>query len=81
MVLLILLLIFPLLPSQCLQLADSSISCACYKPFVDSEAGLCTQQGKSKLTAFVLRCTGNCTFECACTFTQKYCLSFTITFT
>ena len=32
------------------------VSCTCDKPFVDSEAGLCTIEGKSRKTAFIIRC-------------------------
>ena len=32
------------------------VSCTCDKPFVDSEAGLCTIKGKSRKTAFIIRC-------------------------
>ena len=32
------------------------VSCTCDKPFVDSEAGLCTIKGKSRRTAFITRC-------------------------
>ena len=32
------------------------VSCTCNEPFVDSEAGLCTIEGKSRKTAFIIRC-------------------------
>ena len=32
------------------------VSCTCDEPFVDSEAGLCTIKGKSRRTAFIIRC-------------------------
>ena len=32
------------------------VSCTCDKPFVDSEAGLCTIKGKSRRDAFTIRC-------------------------
>ena len=32
------------------------VSCTCDEPFVDSEAGLCTIKGKSRRTAFKIRC-------------------------
>ena len=32
------------------------VSCTCDEPFVDSETGLCTIQGKSRRTAFIIRC-------------------------
>ena len=35
---------------------EQRVSCTCIPPFVDSSAGLCTVQGKSKRTAFLLRC-------------------------
>ena len=31
------------------------VSCTCKEPFVDSEAGLCTIEGKSRKTAFIIR--------------------------
>ena len=32
------------------------VSCTCDEPFVDSETGLCTIQGKSRRSAFIIRC-------------------------
>ena len=32
------------------------VSCRCNNTFVDSEAGLCTIEGKSRRTAFIIRC-------------------------
>ena len=42
----------------CVIIRDPSlrVSCTCDEPFVDSEAGLCTIKGKSRRTAFVIRC-------------------------
>ena len=42
----------------CVLIRDPSprVSCICDEPFVDSEAGLCTIKGKSRRTAFVIRC-------------------------
>ena len=42
----------------CVLIRDPSprVSCTCDEPFVDSEAGLCTIKGKSRRTAFIIRC-------------------------
>ena len=42
----------------CVLIRDPSlrVSCICDEPFVDSEAGLCTIKGKSRRTAFKIRC-------------------------
>ena len=48
--------------SRCLLLSDpvtqestSRVGCECFKPYADSEEGLCTARGRSKLIAFILR--------------------------